>query len=647
MFYLKLTLGHLKTSLKTFLPFIWTSLLLYVLICSNLLISASSISQNMKYGARSLTLALVVLTLFALVMEIYSYLFLLKQRSKGLGLYHLLGMNKRQIYGLVTLELAVLLLIILIAGSFLSAVFANLFYLLFVRIVGYQDLNFSLTSSAFLDASLIFLGIFTILEIIGLSRIKCLSPLIFFQHHQQGEKEPRGNIFLAVGSLLCLVVGYYLSITANKIAALGLLMRFFWAVVLVIIGTYLFYLSFIAWYLKQCQKKKSYFYQPKHFIIISQMIFRMKKHALGLANITLFAIMAFVSIGTTTILYQGQKELAQKIFLKNTKINLYAEQFTSREEAQAYLADLLRPINKQVSDGIFYQTTLTAVNLPKNSHWSLTQESIANPNPNQIGFIYLTTQEDLVNLGNPSLPLTSQQVALYFTTHQQAVKQVSLPEQNVLQVQKLKDIKFPDMVNTYNSGVLVVNNQESLQNLKQLFAKQKGTPNSDTYSFFINLSKKESQVVAKQLEANKGNLSTQADFRQSSLELSGGFLFTGYLLGVSFLLGAALIIYYKQYTEGLEDRRNYHILQEVGMSQQHIRQSINTQIYLVFFMPLGMAIFHYLFALPIIKQLMLSFGITDNRLIYWGSFWVITGIVAIYFVTYKLTSKTYYRLIER
>lgn len=314
---------------------------------------------------------------------------------------------------------------------------------------------------------------------------------------------------------------------------------------------------------------------------------------------------------------------------------------------ERYLADLLRPVNKQVSDGIFYQTTLTAVNLPKNSHWSLTQESIANPNPNQLGFIYLTTQEDLVILGNPSLPLTDQQIALYFTTHQQVVKQVSILGQNVLQVQTLKDIKFPDMVNTYNSGVLVVNNQESLQNLKQLFAKQKGTPNSDTYSFFINLSKKESQVVAKQLEANKGNLSTQADFRQSSLELSGSFLFTGYLLGVSFLLGAALIIYYKQYTEGLEDRRNYHILQEVGMSQQHIRQSINTQIYLVFFMPLGMAIFHYLFALPIIKQLMLSFGITDNRLVYWGSFWVITGIVAIYFVTYKLTSKTYYRLIER
>ncbi|EQC69744.1 ABC transporter permease protein [Streptococcus sp. HSISB1] len=262
MFYAKLAWSNLKKSFNIFAPFLLASIVLFILDCSTLLILYSPISDDMQYSNSVLGLAIIILMIFTIIMEVYSYNFLLKQRSKEFGLYNILGMNRKQVSLVSTIELILSFVSIIILGSVLSAIFSQLFYLIFVNLLHYDKLILSLSPVAFILNIVAFAVIFALLEIVNLITIHRSSPLSLFKRQEKGEKEPRGNIIFALLSLICLGSGYYLSVTSEKIAALVVLYRFFIAVVLVIIGTYLFYISFMAWYLKHRRKNKNIFTRP-------------------------------------------------------------------------------------------------------------------------------------------------------------------------------------------------------------------------------------------------------------------------------------------------------------------------------------------------------------------------------------------------
>lgn len=328
VFYLKLALNNIKNAKEAFCPFILASLVLYLLNGSTLLVLFSPIVKTMRQGTITLALATIVLSFFSVIVAIYSFNVLLKQRSREFGLYNMLGMNKRQIGLVASLELVVILLIVLGLGSLLSSGFAHVFYLIFIRLVRGSHLDFSLSPLGFLANGMIFSGIFALLMLIGWSRVRTASPLVLFHTSESGEREPKGNAFLALLSLLALGGGYALSLTSHQTEGVLLLGRFFIAVILVIIGTYLFYMSFIAWFLKHRRANKAYFYQPEHFITTSQMIFRMKQHATGLANITMLAIMSFVTIATTVALHTGMITNLDRLYIDgtNTQIRFVAEE---------------------------------------------------------------------------------------------------------------------------------------------------------------------------------------------------------------------------------------------------------------------------------------------------------------------------------
>lgn len=234
-------------------------------------------------------------------------------------------MTKKQVGLVSTIELIILFFLTIVGGSVFSAIFSHLFYLIFVNLVHYNHLQLDINVLAFVFNSGIFAAIFIILEFVALRTIKKSSPLSLFQTASKGEKEPKGNLLLALLSVIFIGAGYYLSLSSTKIAALAVLYRFFIAVVFVIIGTYLFYISFMTWYLKRKKADKIYYYKPEHFITTSQMIFRMKENALGLANITLLAVMAFVSIATTTALYNNSNDMTNKLFPKNTNFDFLVQ----------------------------------------------------------------------------------------------------------------------------------------------------------------------------------------------------------------------------------------------------------------------------------------------------------------------------------
>ncbi|HFI0427254.1 TPA: ABC transporter permease [Streptococcus suis] len=656
MFYLKLAGQNIRKSMGVFAPFVLASLVLFTLICSMFLLMLSPVMKTMGYGAVSIGLGVIVLTIFSVIMEIYSFNFLMKQRAREFGLYNMLGMNKKKVALIASLELMMIFLLVVVLGSVLAGVFSNVLYLIFVNITHYSDLHFGIAPLAFVMTAFLFAGIFFLLELLAIRTIGKTSPLILFRASEKGEKEPKGNVLLAALGVVGLGVGYYLSLS-SKAEGLALIYRFFIAVLFVIAGTYLFYISFMTWYLKARRKNKRYFYTPEHFITTSQMIFRMKQHATGLANITLLAVMAFVTIATTTSLYTGMSSMTGALYPKETSITYHVADRSHGEAA--YQQSVLSHFPEKANDSLSYLTYQAGLVYDGGEEIVITPETISNPDFSKIAFTYLITQDDFRKLGNDLPELAAHQVAFMRPSEKPSLKKLVLGDQNFENVANLDKAIFPDITNTINAAVMVVSDDTVLNTVREYYESNnpQGYQVSLDYRVFTDLTKEKVAKIGEQAGniytiSNEngeyiGNIMQRTDFNNMLMGFTGGFLFTGFLLGISFLLGAALIIYYKQYSEGHEDKKSYKILQEVGMSTAAVKKTINSQILIVFFMPLVMATLHFVIALVMLKQMLLSFGVVSSSMIYTVSGITLLAVVFIYFVIYKRTSRTYYRIIER
>ena len=656
MFYLKLAGQNIRKSMGVFAPFVLASLVLFTLICSMFLLMLSPVMKSMGTGAVSIGLGVVVLTIFSLIMEIYSFNFLMQQRTREFGLYNMLGMNKKKVALVASIELFFIFLLVIVLGSALAGVFANVLYLIFVNLTNYSDLHFSISPLAFAMTAFLFAVIFFILELLAIRTIGKTSSLILFRASEKGEKEPKGNVLLAALGVLSLGVGYYLSLS-SKAAGLAVIYRFFIAVLFVIAGTYLFYISFMTWYLKARRKNKRYFYTPEHFITTSQMIFRMKQHATGLANITLLSVMAFVTIATTTSLYTGMSSMTSRLYPKETSIT-YPVSDRSQGET-VYQQSVLSHFPEKAHDSLSYLTYQAGLVYDGGEEIVISPVTISNPDFSKIAFTYFITQDDFRKLGNDLPELAANQVAFIRPSEKPSLKKLVLGEQTFENVVNLDQAIFPDITNTLNAAVIVVSDDTVLNTVREYYESNKpqGYPVSLDYRVFTDLTNEEVASIGQQTgdsyninDANGeflGYAMQKSDFNNMLLGFTGGFLFTGFLLGISFLLGVALIIYYKQYSEGHEDKKSYKILQEVGMSQKAVKKTINSQTLLVFFMPLAMATLHFFVALVMLKQMLMVFGVVSSSMIYTVSGITLLAVALFYFIIYKWTSRTYYRIIER
>ncbi|MBL1125739.1 FtsX-like permease family protein [Streptococcus suis] len=656
MFYLKLAGQNIRKSMGVFAPFVLASLVLFTLICSMFLLMLSPVMKTMGSGAISIGLGVIVLTIFSVIMEIYSFNFLMKQRAREFGLYNMLGMNKKKVALIASLELMMIFLLVVVLGSVLAGVFSNVLYLIFVNLTHYSDLHFGIDPLAFAMTASLFAGIFFLLELLAIRTIGKTSPLILFRASEKGEKEPKGNVLLAALGVFSLGMGYYLSLSSQS-AGVGVIYRFFIAVLFVIAGTYLFYISFMTWYLKARRKNKGYFYTPEHFITTSQMIFRMKQHATGLANITLLAVMAFVTIATTTSLYTGMSSMTSGLYPKETSITYKVADRSQGESA--YQQSVLSHFPEKAEDSLSYLTYQAGLVYDGGKEIVISPETIANPDFSKIAFTYFVTQDDFRKLGNDLPELAANQVAFIRPSEMPLLEKVTLGDSTFENVVNLDTAIFPDITNTLNAAVMVVSDDSVLETIRSYYESNnpQGYQVSLDYRVFTDMTNEEVATLGEQAgdaynisDANGeslGYVMQKTDFTNMIMGFRGGFLFTGFLLGISFLLGAALIIYYKQYSEGHEDKKSYKILQEVGMSAAAVKKTINSQTLTVFFMPLAMATLHFVISLVMLKQMLLTLGVTSSLMIYTVSGITLLAVALIYFVIYKWTSRTYYRIIER
>lgn len=671
MFYLKLAINNIKQSFKHFAPFFLVSVTTFVFNNITLLIMTSPTADSMGTGAYALELAYFVLCILSAILCLYSYNFLLKQRNQEFGLYNILGMNKGQITTVSTIELIFIYGVTVVIGSILSAILSNLAYLIFANIIHYDNLNFSLNPIAFGGNIILFGAIFFLLELVNIVKIRKTSALNLFSNQSQGEREPRGNMILALISVAAIGYGYYLSVSSANLSALVGIQRFFIAILAVIVGTYLFYISFLTWYLKRRRKNKAYFYKPEHFITTSQMIFRMKQNAVGLANITLLAIMAFVTIFSTVALYSSQENLARMTYPKSAMFEF--PNVSDPEKAENLIKKKVLPAlgkDGEAFNQVFkhYKYTSFIGQYAADKKTMIVDESFLKSNPqsnlsklSSISAMVFITQDDFRNLGNKLPNLTKDQIAFYDYAQNKSLSFDTLnwmgkTYQNVQNINHVSNLQIPNA--GIPGGIVIVADDETLNEMLKSYNPNVRYPVSYTYLAFADLSNKQVKAIRKLSQPDSSTIvddsnetaaifSTVQAFREEGLQLTGGFLFTGFLLSSAFLMGAALIVYYKQLSEGSQDKRSYKILQEVGMSLKAVKKTINSQIVMVFFMPLAISIVHFAFALPILKKLLLLFGVQGDKMLYTISGLTILGILVIYFIIYKVTSRTYYKLVER
>ncbi|OFI46174.1 hypothetical protein BG262_03945 [Floricoccus penangensis] len=667
MFYLKLAINNIRKSFSNFAPFILASTVMFVmdLIIASILFSPSL--AKMKHGATTtgtlMGMGLFIISAFAVIILVYSYRFLIKQRTKEFGLYEILGLSKSQIARVSIDELLILFLATVLIGTIVGTILAKFLYLILATLIGsdYFGLDFSLIAVGVV--TFVFLAIYFLLILISSITIQRNSSLSLLKEESRGEKEPKANFVFALLSLVLIGAGYYMAVTVqNPIEALT---KFFIAVILVIIGTYLFYLSFTIWLLKRQKANKKYYYQPKHFITVSSMLYRMKQNAVGLANITVLVAMTFVTLAITVALHTGVKDVTNQAFPDNTTVSTTLYGIT-RDKAESVIATT--SMNPKIDIDYSNANTIATI-APEDSEIKMDSQS-----SNQMGKNYanvkILNREDLVKIGNDSLAnISGNEVIVGSFNGKTTAKTVNWMGQKLVVKDIITNLKnVNNEISGMKSFYIIFPNQATMEKyINDYNSVDKAEDNGSAFNMsistnvYLKLDEKQIDEFKDQLDAKVSKMVSNKELSESTYvntmsrkemqsvmnEFTGSFLFIGFTMGLTFILGAGLIIYYKQVSEGAQDKRNYKILQEVGLSKKEVAQTIKSQVMMVFFMPIALAVIHFSFAYLMIKKLLEIFGVTNGGLILGVSAATILGVAAIYFLIYKLTSRVYYNIVER
>lgn len=670
MFYRKLAKSNLKTNKRAYLPFLVSMTFLVVIntIMQILLKNKGMDALPSAYAAKQLFgFGSYVILIFTAIFSLYTNSFLIKQRKKELGLYNILGMGKKELTRMLFWETLYSYLITLLVGIVFGTGFAKIFFLAFKKLSNMgADFTYQFSFSSLLYVAVVFLIIYGLLFVWNTLQLKLANPIDLLRGDQHGEKEPKTKWLLSIIGILCLGGGYYISLTIKSPIQATIL--FFVAVVLVIIGTYALFTASSITILKLLRKNKKFYYQPNHFISVSSMIYRMKQNAAGLASICILSTMVLVTVSTTSSLFFGIEDV-----LRNR--NPADMSFSAQSDITAIEPELIELANQHqvtFAESERFQTSATVGFLKKDNHFdfieptSFSMDDVANMS--LVKFITLDEYNRLSN--NSSEKLAANQILVYSTTKSKIGQTLAIGPNDFQVKERLKSIDFisepVDLVdsyfivmdtvttieNTINSVYPKEDYPDQFQMINYLMLTLAGTE-EDRFAFALDV--QDTFYNSAEEGTPLGTLKSTGDVsfdsididREDSLSFIGGFMFLGIIFGITFTLATAIIIYYKQISEGTQDQARYDIMQRVGMSHMEVQKTIRSQILMVFFFPIALATLHLAFAFPIIKKLLLLFGLANGDFFMKVSIITVLCFFAIYLLMFWQTSKVYYKIVER
>lgn len=687
--YFTLAKNNMKKNKNTFFPFILSSTTMIALFYMMAAIYGQTSASSGFYGDASvkkvLQLGVWVCGIFAAGVIFYTNSFLMRQRGKELGLYSILGMEKSHIRKVLFWENAIAGCGSILAGLFFGILFSKLMFLILIKLAKIQAaIAFRISFSDIALTVLIFAGVFVLNMIQNVIKLHCLNPMELLRSSKQGEKEPKAKWIQAIIALACLGSGYYIAVTTQS--PLKALTSFFGAVMLVMVGTYLlFQCGSVAW-LKLLKKNKNYYYHKTHFITLSGMMYRMKRNATGLANICILSTAVLVILSSTISLYVGINDSLTASYPRDVQTSYMCPTKLMRETELDGEAPLDEGQLKETIEDYAAENNVKVLN-PYKEYSFFTFVKETEENKYQLEVEGLTNIEDVIFIGVQSLEAYNESVEkearltevgehevwcldskdlvadgskISLCGEEFETKSISDAMETSQSIRENFEDEFFGMYDSMRCMLLFVSDGEELEKFADRVNAVEREISSDgvseiqfSYEFDLEGELEDKQAFCSGLRdqlynAGIPHVATVSDVF-SDQEYYGGLyatiFFIGIFIGLMFLMTTVLIIYYKQLSEGYEDRERFKILQKVGMDKTEVKRVITTQILQVFFLPLLLASVHIAFAFPSIKGILAILGLVNVPLFVGCTIGTIVIFALVYGIVYYLTAKTYYKIV--
>ena len=655
-FYPKLAAQNIRRNKQFYLPFILTCVataaMFYIMCFLTFNPATIKIHQTLYV---ILNLGCIVVGLFSAIFLFYTNSFLMKRRQKEIGLYNILGMGKGNIASILFFEILFVTLITLICGIALGIILSKLVLLILCRLVAFPvPFGFEVSLQGIAYSIYLFCGIFFLILLSNLIRIKLSNPIELLRGGDVGEKEPKTKWILALVGILTLGAGYWIAIVTDE--PLQAIMLFFVAVILVIIGTYLLFTASSIAILKRLKSKPKYYYSTKHFIPVSGMIYRMKQNAVGLGNICILATMVLVMVSGTICMYLGTEDSLNSSNPTDVIVQVYRFPVAERSELSSEINNTVSESGLEMSNITDLYSISFSVKL-ENGSFSSSPDSNYNEDDNSE--INILPISEYNRLTEKSAELSSTEALVYEEQGQLSSFSISGKSYNITgtlegfpSISKTNSIiqnRFFIVLSDAAFDEIVVNNDNITPEIYYGFDLS-GTDEQKTACYSEVRQTVSSFVEAKNNSDSAENIYYNTNSKQLNKQdifaMSGGFLFLGLFLGVVFLMATVLIIYYKQLSEGYDDKGRFEIMQKVGLSRPEIKKAIRSQVLIVFFLPLGMAVIHIAFAFKMITKLLLVFNLTNTSLFAICTLGTVAVFAIIYGIVYMLTAKVYYKIVS-
>ena len=607
----------------------------------------------------------IVVEIFCIIFLIYSNSFLMKRRQKEIGLYNILGLERNHIGIVMFLETIITSIGSLAGGIAAGIIGSKLALLLLLKLLHIPSvLGFYISVKGIFTCLFMFGIVFLMILFLNLAKIHLSRPVELLRGNNTGEKEPAAKWLMALIGFICLGAGYYLAVTTESpIKAITI---FLLAVILVMAGTYLLFTAGSIVILKFLRRRKSFYYRTGNFISISGMLYRMKQNAIGLASICILSTGVLLMISMTVSIYFGMNDIMLNRYPYDVDMSVTSisedECQTAIEAFEKAIADNKVPVEKSVEE-IYLDIVCS-----KNGDQILIKPANTIRNSDSVLVLSLLNQAEYERLTGISANLNDGEI---FAWYPSAVQKDSVTvDETEFTVKKWLD-KNPltcgeDAVS--DNAVLVVTDEDFKKFDEMRTEMYKGVSSAPagedlTLHLGLDITGSETDKIdfgtpvmefVKDLKKNGGlseNSWITSGIRQQEYESyyadNGSLLFIGIFLGSLFLMGTAMIIYYKQISEGYEDQKRFEIMQKVGLSRREVRSSVRRQILMVFFLPLLMAMLHITMAFPMIRRMLLLFGMTNTKLFIGCTTGTVLIFAVVYGLIYLMTARSYYHIVER
>lgn len=682
--YFKLAFQNIKNNRKFYIPYLiagmFTSMMCYILfyLLRDDTLNKGYDGSTLEVLRQFMTIGIVITALFSVIVVFYTNSFLIKRRKRELGLYNILGMQKRNLAWIQVIETVAIAIVSVLGGVLLGMLFAKLTLLLLCKITGFDaPFGFHVDFVAIAVTALIFAAIYFLVLVYNVIQVGRARPIDLLRSEKVGQKPPKAKWVFTVIGVLCLGAGYVMSlITDNIFYAITL---FLIAVVLVIIGTYCLFTSGSITMLKAMQKNKRYYYKTAHFTGVSGMIYRMKANAVGLANICILSTMVLVTVSTTVALNMGAEDSINTNYPYDISYGIGI----NLEDEDSITEDEIKIVNKATKTGAYEFAAKNGFEITEFENYSTLEftavqdgndYSAINPNNAEAGdelsvvSIRIIPLDDYNKLTGRNITLKSGEVLLQTTEKEPSDRFTSFKKQFTVKSQIddhpcysksiIYTIPARMYVMTYDDMMFMANGQKEVYDMSSSIMSYtvmntKGADKKTQQALFNNVYERFEGEIDRLSNGDESSLSYATDSyckasrAQEQYAVYGGFLFLGIFFGLLFTMAAVMIIYYKQISEGYDDKERFAIMQKVGMSEKEVKKTIHSQVLTVFFLPLCVAVIHLCVAFKMIKMLLYALMLTNTWLYVGCMAATVLVFAVIYSAVYALTARSYYKIVQQ